>query len=296
MGKKRSSRKRRSKNYNIRTKRLNNIKTKGKNKKRITNKKRQTRKRLKTNRIRMKGGSLITEEKLKNKLGSEWVRGLGSIQTQLISGLKDKTDRDTYMDEGKITYLMEWIKENKKKFFDKLYVAINSNNDFTDQDEGAIRNAYFNNEKKYKELSDFKNSSGMEVDYEDMETLNKETAKRGMDKKKQKGAGKKILYIPDENKEKFAKLFLDSEGIRLQFISRATEVLNTSFKEKDDLLKSALEMYFEEEGDDELLSILLKVIDNSNLSNYKQAVERIEENEDEGGDTGPGDMFAMDDY
>lgn len=292
MGKKRSSRKRRSKNYNIRTKRIRE-----KNKKRITNKKRQTRKRLKTNRIRMRGGSLITEKKLKEELGSGWARGLGSIQTQLISGQKKKRDHDTYMDEGKITYLMKWIKENKKKFFDKLYVAVNKKNEFTTDPYGQLSSSYFNNEQQYKTLSDFKNSSEMEVNYEDMATLNEETSKRGMDPNKQEGAGKKILYIPDKNKEEFAKLFLDSEGVRLQFITTATDLLKTYFKEKTDLLKSALEKYFEKEGEDELLSILLKVIDNSNLSNYKQAVAGIEEeNEDEGG-LGLGGFPGMgDDY
>jgi hypothetical protein len=272
MRRSKNNRMRRSKNNRMRkTKRINNSKIKKKKNKKLTIKQ------LKYNLSRMMGGSGINEGLLKSVLGDDWTRKKGSIESKLVKGTAGPEAYNDYIDEGTKMYeIIEKIKENKIVFFDNLYDAVNSNNDFTDAPNGPLRNSYFL-ETHYPTLYGFKVNNGIEIEYDNLVNLRQHVP--GMTNLERQVGGDKMIYIPDKKKKEFANLLLEAEGIKKQFITRSVEVLKQIdpdyLKSNPDIINKALEIYFEGEGKGGLLIILERIIDNTNDHNYKQAFINI---------------------
>ena len=198
--------------------------------------------------------------------------------------------------------IIKKIKENEKVFFDRLYDAVNSNNEFTYEPDGSLRISYFNNSKMPK-LSDFKRDSIQLIEYEGLGDLRKKLgdmslegmSSEHMDELESQAGGYKMLYIPQSKKIELANLLLEVKGIKKQFIIRSVEVLKQMdpdyFEINPDIINKALKIYFEGEGKKGLLKILEKVIDNTNDNNYKQVVKEEKEREESNDDIGFGNMF-----
>lgn len=280
-----NNRMRRSKNKTMRkTKRINNSKIKKKKNKKLTIKQ------LKYNLSRMMGGSGITVNQLKSYLGDDWERDLKSIEQKIRENKDPFTALGEYyehIESGKKSLtlkIIEKINQNKTVFFDKLYDAVNSNNDFTDAPNGPLRNSYFL-ESHYPTLYGFKVNNGIEIEYDNLINLRGHVSDMPLEHmtnlESQVGGGK-MIYIPDKKKKEFANLLLEAEGIKKQFIIRSVEVLKQMdpdyFKLNPDIINKALEIYFEGEGKGGLLIILERIIDNTNDHNYKQAFRNIKTN------------------
>uniref|UniRef100_A0A6C0CGW4 Uncharacterized protein n=1 Tax=viral metagenome TaxID=1070528 RepID=A0A6C0CGW4_9ZZZZ len=281
-----NNRMRRSKNKTMRkTKRINNSKIKKKKNKKLTIKQ------LKYNLSRMMGGSGITVNQLKSYLGDDWERDLKSIEQKIRENKDPFTALGEYyehIESGKKSLtlkIIEKINQNKTVFFDKLYDAVNSNNDFTDAPNGPLRNSYFL-ETHYPTLYNFKVNNGIEIEYDNLfnlkNKLKKMTSSEHMTNLESQVGGGKMIYIPDKKKKEFANLLLEAEGIKKQFIIRSVEVLKQMdpdyFKLNPDIINKALEIYFEGEGKERLLNISVRIIDNTNDHNYKQAFRNIKTN------------------
>ena len=235
------------------------------------------------------GGSGITVNQLKSYLGDDWTRKKGSIESKLVYGSARGKAYNDYIDEGKKMYeIIKKIKENETLFFDNLYAAVNSNNEFTDEPNGRLRNSYFNN-TKMPTLSDFKERSIKLIEYDNLINLRKQLKDMSLEHmtnlESQVGGGK-MIYIPQSKKRELATLLLEAEGIKKQFIIRSVEVLKQMDPDyfeinpdiNPDIINKALEIYIEGHGKEGLLKILEKVIDNTNDYNYKDAFRNIKTN------------------